>query len=205
VLHTFQQPEDDPPERRAYYQAAGHCKYESRRNSPDGETVRRHGSKGEAKDQECSGIIQQALAFENRENAMRRPQGPEHCSGRHRVGRGDDRTERNCRWPWHRWYERPGDDGNSGGRKSDRKDDQTGYRHPIVSEVSERRVISRIEQYGRDKERQCKRGGDAEGGHAWKKRQQRTAERQEYRIRCSNAPRRSGQDHRCDEQTKDLF
>jgi len=107
--------------------------------------------------------------------------------------------------PWHRWYERAGDDGNSGGRESDRKYDQTGHRHSIVPEVSERRVVSRIEQYGRDEERQRKLGRDAEGGHAWKKRQQRTAERQEYRIRCSNAARRSGQDHRCDEQTKDLF
>jgi hypothetical protein len=75
---------------------------------------------------------------------------------------------------------------------------QTGHRHSIVPEVSERRVVSRIEQYGRDEERHRKLGRDAEGGHAWKK-------RQEYRIRCSNAARRSGQDHRCDEQTKDLF
>ena len=136
---------------------------------------------------------------------MRRTQWAEHCSGGNRVGRGDDRTERNCRWPWHRWYERAGDHGNSGGGESDSKYDQTSHRHPIVPEVPKRRVVSRIEQYGRDEERQCERGRDAEGGHAWKKRQQRAAEREENRIRCSNAARRSGQNDRCDEQTKDLL
>ena len=205
MLYTFQQPENEPPERRTCYQAAGHCENESRRNCPNGETVRGNGSKGEAVDQECSGIIQQALTFKNRENAMRRAQRAEHCRGRYRVGRGDDRAKRNCRWPWHRWYERAGDGGNRGGRESDRKYDQTGHRHPIVPQISERRVVSRIEQNGRDEERQRKRGRDAEGRHAWKKRQQCAAEREEYRIRCSNAARRSGQNDRCDEQTKDLF
>jgi hypothetical protein len=88
---------------------------------------------------------------------MRRTQWAEHCSGGNRVGRGDDRTERNCRWPWHRWYERAGDHGNSGGGESDSKYDQTSHRHPIVPEVPKRRVVSRIEQYGRDEERQRKR------------------------------------------------
>ena len=69
----------------------------------------------------------------------------------------------------------------------------------------ERRVVSRIEQHGRDEERQRELGRDAERGRAWKKRQQRTAERQEYRIRCSDAARRGRQDHGRDEQTKKLF
>jgi hypothetical protein len=36
-------------------------------------------------------------------------------------------------------------------------------------------------------------------------REQRTAECQKYRIRCSDAPRRGGQDHGRDEENKKLF
>ena len=88
---------------------------------------------------------------------------------------------------------------------SDREHNQTGHGRPIVPEISGRRVVSRIEQYGCDKERQRKLGRDAERGRAWKKRQQRSAERQEYRIRCSDAACRRRQDHGRDKQTKDLF
>ena len=44
--------------------------------------------------------------------------------------------------------------------------------------------------------------GDAERGRARKKRQQRTAECQEYWIRSSDAARRRSQDHARDEETK---
>jgi len=71
------------------------------------------------------------------------------------------------------------DDGDSGGRESDREYDQAGHRRPIVPEISERRIVSRIEQHGCDKERQRKLGRDTERRRAWKKRQQRAAERQE--------------------------
>ena len=77
-----------------------------------------------------------------------------------------------------------------GGRESDREDDQAGHRRPIVPEISERRIVSRIEQHGCDEERQRKLRGDAERGRARKKRQQRTADRQEYWIRSSDAARR---------------
>ena len=47
--------------------------------------------------------------------------------------------------------------------------------------------------------------GDAERGRARKKRQQRTAHRQEYWIRSSDAARRRSQDHARDEETKNEF
>src|SRR6201987_6577919 len=136
---------------------------------------------------------------------MRRSQRAEHGSCRHRVGWSHDRAERNRRCPWHRRYERVSDEGDSGGRESDRENNQAGNRRPIVPEISERRVVSRIEQYGCDKERQRKVRGDGERERAWKKRQQRTAEREEYRIRRSDAARPGRQDHSRDEQTKNLF
>jgi hypothetical protein len=97
------------------------------------------------------------------------------------------------------------DDGDSGGRESNREYDQAGHRHPIVPEISEGRVVSRIQQYGCDEESQGKLGRDAERRRAWEKCQQRTAEREEYRIRRSDATRSGGQDYRCNEQSKNLF
>jgi len=58
-----------------------------------GEAVGRHGSHGEAENQECAGIIQQAFAFEDGRNAMGRSQLAEHGSGRHRVGWSQDRAD----------------------------------------------------------------------------------------------------------------
>ena len=48
-------------------------------------------------------------------------------------------------------------------------------------------------------------GGSVNDGAAGKKREQRTAERQEHRIRRSDAARGSRQNHRGDEQAEKLF
>jgi hypothetical protein len=100
---------------------------------------------------------------------MRRSQRAEHGSCRHRVGRSHNRAERNRLCPWHRRYERVSDEGDSGGRESDREYNQAGHWRPIVPEISERRIVSRIEEYRCDEERQRKIRGDAERGRAWKK------------------------------------
>ena len=196
---------DEPPERRARDHAAGHREQEGRRNRRDGEAVRRDGSDGEAVDQERARVIQQALAFEDRQDAMRRPQRAEHGGRGDGVGRSDDGAERNRRRPRHRRDERADDDGDRGGRESDREHDQARDRRPVVLEISQRRVVRRIEQHGRDEERQRKLGRERERRRARKKREQRAAERQEYRIRCSDAARRRRQDHGRDEQAEKLF
>ena len=136
---------------------------------------------------------------------MRRSQLAEHGRCGDGVGWSDDGAERNRRRPRHRRDERAGDDGNGGGRESDRDDDQARHRRPVVPEVSERRVVRRVEQYGRDEERQRELGRERERRRAWNEREQRTAERQEDRIRRSDAARCCRQDHGGDEETEKLF
>jgi len=119
-----------------------------------------------------------------------------------RVGWSDDRAQRDRRGPWQRRYERAGDDGDSGGRETDREYDQPGHRRPVVPEISRRRVVRCIEQYGCDEERQRKLGWDGERRRAWKKGEQRTPERQEYRIRCADAARPRRQDHGREEEAE---
>ena len=131
VLHTIHQPQREPPERRARDHAASHREQEGRGNRGDGEAVRRDGSNGQAVDQEGARVVQQAFAFEDRQDAMRRSQLAEHGRCGDGIGRSDHGAERNRRRPWHRRHERADDDGDGGGCESDREYDQA--RRPAPS------------------------------------------------------------------------
>jgi len=127
------------------------------------------GSQGEAIDQERTGIIQQTFAFENGQQAMGRSQWAEHRGRGHGVGWSDNRAERNGRCPWDRRYQRVGHDSDGGGGKAHDENDQPKYRRPVIPEIPDGRVVGRIEQYGRDEQRQRKLGGNSERGRTGKK------------------------------------
>ena len=137
-------------------------------------------------------VVQKAFAFQDRQDALRRPQRTKHGGCRYGVRRSDDRAEPDRRCPWHRGDECVDDDGDGRGRESDRENDEARYRRPIVLEIPKRSVVSRIEQYRCDEQRQRKLGRDGERGRAWKKREHRAAQREEHRIRRSDAARRGG-------------
>jgi hypothetical protein len=109
------------------------------------------------------------------------------------------------RSPWHRWYERADDDGNGGRCESDREYDQARHRRPIVPEISERCVVRRVEQYGCHEERQRQLGRQRKRRCHRKKREQRTAERQENRIGGSDPAGCTRQDHGGNEEPEKLF
>ena len=205
VLHTIHHPQRDPPERRADYDAAGDREQERRGNCREGEAVRGCGSDGQAVDQKRTGVVQQAFAFEDREYAMRRSQLPEHGGRGDGVGRSDYGAERNRRGPWHPGYECVGDEGDSGGRESNREDDQAGHGRPVIPEVPERCVVRRVEQDRCDEKRQRELGRKRERGSDWNKRQQRTTECKEHRVRGSRFARRCREDHGGNEEAKQLL
>src|SRR5713101_3556291 len=60
---------------------------------PDGKALGNHGSYGEAIDQQRAGVIQQTLAFEDRQDAMSWSQRTQHGSHGRGVGRCDDGTK----------------------------------------------------------------------------------------------------------------
>ena len=130
---------------------------------------------------------------------------PEHGGCGDGIGRGDHRAERNRRRPRHRRDDRASDDGDGDGRESDREDHQARDRRPVVLEIPERRVVRRVEQYGCDEQRQRQFGRQREGRRGWNKGEQRTAERQEHRIRCADAACSCRQNHGGDEETEELF
>ena len=90
VLHTIHQLQGEPPERRTGHDAAGDREQKRRGDGADGEAVRGDGADGQAVDQECARVVQQALAFEDRQDAMRRPQLAEHGGCGDGVGWSDD-------------------------------------------------------------------------------------------------------------------
>ena len=195
MLRTIHHPQCDPPERRAHYHATRDREQERRGNSRKGEPARRYGSDGKPVDQKCAGVIQQALALENRQDPMRGAQLAEYGRCGDGVWRSDDGTERNRRSPGHRRYERVGDEGDGCRCESDGKDDQTGDRGPVVPEIPERCVVRRVEQDGGDEERQRKLRGQGERRPDWDQRKQRTAECEEDRVGCSDTSRRGREDN----------
>ena len=82
---------------------------------------------------------------------------------------------------------------------------QTGDRRPVVPEVPRRRVIRRVEQDGRDEERQGELGQHGERRRAWNEREDRAAERQKHRIRRADAARHGCQDRGGEDQANENF
>ena len=86
--------------------------------------------------------------------------------------------------------------------RPDNKNDETCERRPVVLEISWRRVVGRIEQHRRDKERQRELGQHGERGRAWNKREDRAAERQKDGIGCADAARRGCQNNGGEDQSQ---
>ena len=74
--------------------------------------------------------------------------------------------------PGHVGDQRAGDDGDRDGREADREHDQAGERRPVVLEISRRGVVGRIEEHGREEERQRELGRHGERRRARKKREE---------------------------------
>ena len=195
----------EPAERRTDNHTADHSEQEGWRNRADGKAVGRDGSHGEAIDQQRAGVIQQALAFEDGQNAMRWSQLAQHGRCGRGVGWCDDGAERNRRRPWHGGHQRTRHHGDGDGGEAHGNNDQTGDRCPVVPEVSRRCVVGRVEQNGCHEERQGELRRHGERRRAWDKREERAAERQKHRIGCANAARRRGQQRGGEDQANEDF
>ena len=147
--------------------------------APIGEPLGCDGSYGEPIDEKRARVIQQALAFEDCQDAMGRAERAEHGGRGGGVGWSDDGAERNRGGPRHLGQQRASDQGNRSGCQSHRKHNQARKRRPVVFEISRRRVVRRIQQHGRDEKREREFGRYSERGRARQKSEERTAERQE--------------------------
>ena len=189
VLHTIHDPQQEPSERRTGDEAAGDREEKCRSDVANREGIRRDGANRQPVNQQRGRVVQQAFAFEHREDAVRQSQLAQHGGCRDRIWWRDHRAQRDRRRPRHRRHNPACDDGDGGRRQTDGDDDQPRDRRPVVPEIPERRVVRRVEQDGRDEERECELGRERERRCDRKEREQRPAEREEHRIRGADAAR----------------
>ena len=188
-----QHPQREPAKRRAGDDAAGNREQKRRRHVADREAVCRDRADGEPIDQQRARVVQQAFAFEDRQESMRRPQRPKHRGGGDRIGRSDDGAERDRRRPGHFRDQRAHDDRHGGGGESDGEDDEAGDREPVVAQIPEGCVVGGIEEDRRDEERQRQFRRKRERRGDRNKREQRSAD---ARGRLDTARRLGARDRR---------
>ncbi len=205
VPHAIVQTQGDPPENRSDDNAANHAEQEGRRHSSDRKALSRNSTNREPIDQQRAGIVQQALALEDREDALWWFQLPKHRGGRGRIRRCDHGAERDRGRPWQGGHQRASDDGDRDGREAHREDDQPCHRRPVVPEVPRRRVVRRVEQHGRDEERQRELGQHGERRSARNEREDRAAEREKHGIGRAHPTRNGGQDRGREDETDEDF
>ena len=165
-------PQGEPAERRARRPGCRRWQEECRRDRAYREAVRGDGANREPVDQQRAGVVEQALTFENGQQAMRRPELD--AAPRSRRPRRAARRWRRARWPAPTAFpaQRASDDGNSDGGQSDRDDHQARDRRPVVLEVAQRCVVGGVEQHRRDEQRQRQLRRQRQLGRARQKREQ---------------------------------
>ena len=149
----------------------------------------------DAVDQQRAGVVEQAFAFENLLDAVRQIDLAQDRGGRRSVGRRDDGAERDRNRPWHVRAKPVRDDGDGAGRHPDRDQNERRYRQPVVSEVAQRGIESRIQQHRRHEQRQRQFRLQRPRRSAGHKGQQHAADREKCRIGYLEPPRQRRQQH----------
>ena len=205
VLDAMQHPERERAQHGTDDDAAGDCEQERRGDRANREATHCDRADRQPVDQERAGVVQQALAFEDRQDPAGRAQMPEHGGGRGGVGRRDDGAQHDRRRPRQFRHQCPSDDGDGGRREPNGEDDQAGHGEPVVAEVAGRRVVGSVEQDRRDEEGERQLGADGELRRARHEGEDGPAQREEDGIRRTDPARRGREQHGRDEEGDQLF
>ena len=165
VLHPVHEFQGDPAECRADDDAADDRQQEHRGHGGDREAVGQGRAHGQPVDEKRARVVQQALAFEDGQEAMRRAQRTQHRRGGDRVRGRHDRPENDCGGPRQTRNEGAGHDRHGDRRERHGEHHQPGHRQPVVLEIPERSVEGRVEQHWRheERQRQLRRDGERPG------------------------------------------
>ena len=191
-----------PTQRRAGEQAPGDRQAERRRHGAKREPAGDHRADRQPVNEQGTGVVEEALAFEDRHEPLRRLERAQHGGRRGRVRRRDDGAEGNGGGPLEPGNHRAGNTGDGERGQADADDDQPRDRPPVVSQIPQRRVVGGVQQHRRDEQRQREVGIDREHRHAGDERQHGATGGEEGGVRRADAPcQRSEQDGR--EQQRD--
>ena len=162
------------------------------------------GADRDAIDHEGRRVVQEALSLEHVQDPLRQAQPSENRRGRRGIRRGDDGAERNCGGD-REAPQPPADPRNRRGGEPDGNDDEGRERDGVPPEVAGRRVECRVQQNGRDEERERQVGLDLELGARGHEGQRGAGDREERGIGNPDTPRDTGQDHRSEEERQRRF
>ncbi len=112
------------------------------------------GANRNAVDQERAGVVEQAFAFEDFQDAVWQLDLTEDGRRRGRVRRRNDSAERNRGSPRHVRQQPVDEHRHCRGSEADRDEHQRRDRQPVIPEVAHRGVIRGIHQHGRHEQRQ---------------------------------------------------
>ena len=173
-----------------------------RHDAPSGQDAGDHRADREPVDQQRARVVEEALAFEDDEQPVRRPELLEHRGGGRRVGRRDDGAERDRGRPRHVGHEHPRHDGDDDDRERDGTEGEARDRAPVRAQVARRGVEGGVDQHRRDEQRERQLGIEHEGRHAGEERQRGAGEGHQRRVGRADPPRQRGQ-RRADQQQRD--
>ena len=158
---------------------------------------------GEAEQDQAGGVVEQAFALQQRLQAAGQAHPLQHGAGRDRVGRRDDRAEREA-------------GGKGEGRDQPlrhRRDDKSGEHHrpdrqrqdagQVAAEAAEGGVIGPVEQQGRQEQDKDQLGIERDGGKTRHEGQRPAADQQRGRRRQVHPRRQQMQCHRGAQQEED--
>ena len=172
---------------------------------PSENAVSRHRADGQPVDQQRGRVVQEALALEDRQDPMRRPELPQNRGRRRGVGRRDDGAERDRRRPRHRRHERPRDHGDRDrrqARRSRRRGSPPAPSCPSGPAARRRRprpaapARRRAPAPGRDRSRSRRARHESQHG---------AAEGEKRRIRRADTPRHRGEEDGDEQDGEERF
>ena len=203
VLHPPHDEEHQAGQHQASHQAADQRQPHHRRRIPE-EQGTGGGYDGHPIDQERGRVVEQAFPLQYREDAPWGPELAEHGGGCGRVGRRDDRAERDCRGDRQAGH-LPPDDGDRGRGQEDRDERQRRDRHGVAAQVAWRCVEGGVEKHRGHEKRQRKVGLDADRRRERQERQDRAGDRQQRRVRDLQPPRQSGEEDGSEQEQERPF
>ncbi len=160
---------------------------------------------GDAIDQERAGIVEQAFALQDFQDAIGQFHRAQDRGGRCGVRRRDDGPEHDRRRPRQVRHQPVRDHGDAGGRHANSDKHQGGDRQPVVPEIAQRGVIGRVEQHRRNEQRQRQFRLQCPGRGARQEGQQHASNSEKGRVGNADPPRHRRQNDRSGQQADNPF
>ena len=189
LIDAAQDPQVDERGERPRHEAADDTDQEGRRHLGKGEMAGHRRRHAEPVDQQRGGVVQKALAAQDRGEAVRQGDVVEHRQRRHGVRRSDDRPEHDGGSERHVRHEPQSDRRDRRGRRRHRADGEPGDGAGIAHEITQRRAVAGIHQHRCEEQGERQLRVEREARHAGHEGEPDATQGEEGWIGRAQAPR----------------